>query len=99
MQRDTQKSGAVRSVGYDATRRELEIEFRTGKVYRYSEVPTSVYEWLLRTKNKGSFVSRMISPHYDYRLVADERAPRGTAPDDLLAALRASLSRAAQGPQ
>jgi hypothetical protein len=35
----------------------------------------------------------MISPIYEYSVVADTRAPRGTAPDDLLAALQASLPR------
>jgi len=83
----------VKSAGYDPEARELEIEFATGLVYRYSEVPASVHEWLSRTKNKGSFVSRMISPKFAYRVVSDERAPRGTAPEDLLDALRASLSQ------
>lgn len=93
MQREPQRSGSVRSVGYDAATQELEIEFATGKVYRYSAVPASVHDWLVRTRNKGSFVTRKISPCYPYRLVEDERPPRGTAPEDLMHALRASLSR------
>jgi hypothetical protein len=93
MQRQPQRSGSVKSAGYDPTSSELAIEFATGKVYRYSDVPASVLGWLVRTKNKGSFVSRMISPHYAYRLVGDERVPQGTAPEDLLDALKASLSR------
>jgi hypothetical protein len=93
MERQRLESRSVRSAGYDAASRELELEFATGRVYRYEGVPGSVWDWLLRTKNKGSFVTRMISPTYAYRVVGDERAPRGTAPEDLLDALRRSLSK------
>jgi hypothetical protein len=93
MQREALKSRSVKSVGYDPESRELEVEFATGRVYSYSDVPGSVHAWLLRTTNKGSFVTRMIAPVYAYRLVSDGRPPRGTAPGDLLGALLASLSR------
>lgn len=93
MQRQALRSRGIVSVGYDPEASALEIEFRTGRVYRYHDVPESVHAWLLRAKNKGSFVSKMISPKYAYTVAGDERAPRGTAPDDLLAALQASLSR------
>ena len=92
MVREPLRSKGVKSAGYDPQTRELEIEFATGRVYRYSGVPVSLYDWLMRTRNKGSFVSRMISPVYAYREVGNERVARGTAPEDLLEALRASLS-------
>lgn len=92
MERQPFASRSVKSAGYDPGTRELEIEFATGKVYRYADVPESLWDWFRRTKNKGSFVTRMISANHSYRVVGDERAPRGTAPDDLLDALRNSLS-------
>ena len=38
MQRERLKSKAVISAGYDASARELELEFRSGHVYRYENV-------------------------------------------------------------
>jgi hypothetical protein len=95
MERKPLRSKSVKSAGYDPASAELEIEFATGRVYRYSEVPVSVYEWLLRVANKGSFVSKMVSPCYAYREMPDGRSPRGTAPDQLADVLRASLSQEA----
>jgi hypothetical protein len=74
MQRLEVQSRAVRAVGYDREARELELEFHSGRVYRYSEVPESVHEWLLRVSNKGLFIARQISGRYSERSLPD-RAP------------------------
>lgn len=89
------------SAGYDEQALELELEFRSGHVYRYENVPASVYAWLLRIENKGSFVRRMIHGHYVERAVPRSvppepgelpasGAPRSDALED---ALRASLEQ------
>ena len=89
MQRQTLASKAVLSAGYDERTLVLEIEFRSGRVYQYSEVPRGVYEWLLRTPSKGSYVARMINDRYPYRDVTE---PTGDgSPPDLLAQLQDSL--------
>lgn len=106
VERQRLKSRAVISAGYDERARELELEFRSGHVYRYAAVPRGVYDWLLRVENKGGFVRRMIQGRYVERAVGrgDERdaersgppPPAGDAPlgaDPLEAALRASLER------
>jgi hypothetical protein len=69
------QSGALASVGYDAEARALEIEFRSGRVYRYEEVPPSVHDWLLRAPNKGVFVTRQIVGRYPERSLPDARPP------------------------
>jgi hypothetical protein len=75
VQRQPLRSKAVISAGYDEAARELELEFRSGHVYRYENVPASVYAWLLRIQNKGGFVRRMSHGHYVERAVcAAERA-------------------------
>jgi KTSC domain len=77
-------------VGYDAETSELEIEFHSGQVYVYEQVPQSVYDWLLRAPNKGIFVTRQIAGRYPERALS---RPAGTAPDALEQALRDSLAR------
>lgn len=89
MERVPLVSGALLSAGYEPASEELEIEFRGGRIYRYSEVPAGVYEFLLRTKNKGSYVNRMIHGRYPFREVTPEPPEQ-----DLLAALSASLAPA-----
>jgi KTSC domain-containing protein len=82
------ESKAIVSVGYDDEGRCLELEFRSGSVYRYRDVPRSVYEWLLRTPNKGVFVARQITGRYAFESVP---AIAATPEEQLEAALRQSL--------
>jgi KTSC domain len=94
MQRQAVQSRALRSVGYDAELQELEIEFSSGQVYRYSTVPHSVYDWLLRASNKGIFVTRQIVGRYPERSLAVEGSTAPATPADALEqALRDSLAR------
>ena len=76
------------SAGYDEATQTLELEFATGRIYQYRGVPRGTYEWLLRAKSKGCFVSRMINERYSYVEVSD---PPVGAPQDLEQALRDSL--------
>ena len=90
MERVPLQSHAVASAGYDTETRTLEIEFSSGRVYQFSEVPATVYEWLLRVPNKGVYVTRNITGHYAYE---DVTGPTGDEPaDDLVALLEASIS-------
>lgn len=92
VERQRLESIAILSAGYDAAAQELELEFRSGHVYRYENVPASVHDWLLRTRNKGGFVRRMITGRYVERAVPS--APAETLPGlSLEEALRASLER------
>lgn len=84
------QSRAIRSVGYAPETRELEIEFSSGQVYLYSDVPQPVYDWLLRAPNKGIYVTRQISGRYPERALS---RPPATDPDALEQALRDSLAR------
>ena len=64
MHRRRVSSTAVRSVGYDEDRHELEIEYAEGGVYRYSLVPRRVYEQLLAAESIGRYVTRRVKPNY-----------------------------------
>ena len=60
MHREPVESSAISSVGYDPRREVLELEFSSGAVYDYFEVPRSVYDSLMKAPSKGRFVSRSI---------------------------------------
>lgn len=94
MERVPLESKAVASVGYDDGERVLEIEFASGRVYRYANVPRSVYDWLLKTPAKGAYVARMIANRYEYCDVT----PAPADVQDLDAALRASLDARREPP-
>ncbi len=90
MQRLPVDSRALASVGYDAATAELEIEFRSGRVYCYVGVPQSVYDWLMRTRNKGIFVTRQIAGRYPERSLPGAGAqPVESLETSLLASLAA----------
>ena len=86
MERVPVESKALRSVGYDAQGRRLEIEFSTGRIYIYEGVPPETHAWLLRVKNKGGFVTRVLAVQDAAHEVTPEQEPA-----DLSEALRASL--------
>ena len=73
-------------MGYEAVTQQLVIEFRSGRIYRYSGVPRDVYEFLLRVRSKGGYIHRMIDGHFPHEVVSPQPVEQ-----DLLAALQASL--------
>lgn len=86
MERLPVESKAIRSMGYDAETRTLEVEFSSGRVYAYDGVEPSLYEWLLRVPSKGAVFNRMVKDHHPERDVT----PAAPAVD-LVALLARSL--------
>ena len=66
MHRKHVTSSAISSVGYDERSSVLEVEFQSGAVYDYFDVPPKVYRDLLKAPSKGSFVSRRIRDRYPF---------------------------------
>lgn len=66
MQRKHVTSSAISSVGYDERSSTLEVEFQSGAVYDYFDVPPKVYRGLLKASSKGRFVSRRIRDRYPF---------------------------------
>ena len=62
-------STTLRTLGYDAERQLLQIEFQNHSIYQYFEVPQAVYEELIQASSKGAYFNRSIRPHFDYLLV------------------------------
>jgi KTSC domain len=57
-------STAIAKIGYSKGRRILEIEFVNGAVYRYLDVPTTVYRDLMSAESKARFYDFNIRHHY-----------------------------------
>jgi hypothetical protein len=60
MERTPLVSLMIRSVGYDRAAFILEIEFRSGKVYRYEDVPEKIYLELMAANSKGHYFEEHI---------------------------------------
>jgi hypothetical protein len=45
----------IQSIGHDHANSIMEIEFRSGKVYHYLDVPRSVYVELISASSKGRY--------------------------------------------
>ena len=67
------ESSMIKAVGYDLTSQELEIEFTSGRVYRYTGVPVEVYEGLLAAESKGQYMHAYVLDLYPYRPVSRRR--------------------------
>ena len=55
MKRSDVDSSMMASVAYSTRRRILEIEFQTGDIYQYLDVPFAVYRAFLASPSKGRF--------------------------------------------
>jgi hypothetical protein len=67
MRRRPVDSSSVRSVGWsDGT---LEIEYVSGDIYQYYDVPQPRYAALLAAPSIGAYVNKQIKPYYEFREV------------------------------
>jgi len=71
MHREPVESEALRSIGYDVEQHTLEIEFTSGSVYRYLDVPAHLHVGLMIAGSHGTFFAEQIrSAGYDYEQLA-----------------------------
>lgn len=61
------RSTVIVSVGYDTDTAMLEVEFRSGDVYRYFAVPPSVHRALVEADSPGAYFNKHVSDHYPTR--------------------------------
>ena len=68
----------MNSVGYASMTKILEIEFQSGAVYQYLNVPKKVHEGLRHAASKGQYFNDEIRDEYAYvRVGARRRATAG----------------------
>lgn len=61
----------VASVGYDPTDQVLEIEFQSGSVYRYFDVPRRVYREIVSVQSPCRYHQTKIKKKYQRKRVSD----------------------------
>ena len=74
MRRKMVDSTTMKSVGYEAGGRVLEIEFDSGAVYQYLGVPASIHEELMAAESKGQYFNSEIRDTYPYVQVGRSKA-------------------------
>jgi hypothetical protein len=66
MQREPVESTTVRSVGYESHSKVLEIEFQSGEIYQYLDVPEAVHRKFRRAGSKGRYFNDEIRDDYAF---------------------------------
>lgn len=67
MQRTPVNSSNIQSIGYDALSAVLEVEFTSGDVYQYFNVPEYLYQQFLHASSHGQFLADNIRYNYRYQ--------------------------------
>ena len=66
------ESSHIASIGYNPEKTELEVEFLSGAVYRYAEVPQHLYQNLMGADSIGAYFADYVQHAYEYEKVAEE---------------------------
>ena len=71
MIRQTVSSSNIRSIGYVSKSQTLEIEFHSGGIYQYFNVPESIYNALMSASSHGSYFHHNIRDRYRYEKIRE----------------------------
>jgi hypothetical protein len=66
MERKQVDSSNISSIGYDENSNTLEVEFHSGAVYQYFDVPLNVYNGMIEADSKGKYFAQHIKGYYRY---------------------------------
>jgi KTSC domain len=64
MKRQTVDSSVIRSAGYDPAHNVLELEFVSGNIYQYHDVPEEEFQSLIKADSPGAFFNDEIKDAY-----------------------------------
>jgi hypothetical protein len=70
MKRERVTSSNIKSIGYDAAKKILEVEFKSGAIYHYKDVPADVHKSFMRADSKGKFLFNEIKGTYDFKKIS-----------------------------
>lgn len=68
-------STAIRRIAYRPELSALDIEFVTGRVYRYLEVPEPVAAGLAQVRSKGGYFNRKLRDRFEFVRLIDWECP------------------------
>ena len=57
----------VQSIGYEAQAKILKVNYKSGSIYIYFEVPGQIFKTLLMTHNIGKYLNSHIRGNYHYQ--------------------------------
>ncbi len=66
MKRTAVASSTLNGIGYDSQTMTLELEFTSGDVYQYFDVPVDVYLKLRQSESLGRFFNEQIKESYRF---------------------------------
>jgi hypothetical protein len=64
MNRISIDSSNLASVGYDPGSMILEVEFKKGTCYQYFDVPQSIYDEMMASPSKGTYLNTVIKKQF-----------------------------------
>ena len=70
MKRTGVSSSNMVSIGYNADKQILEIEFIGGSVYQYYDVPADVHEDMMASDSKGKFLRERVGHQFKYNKIS-----------------------------
>lgn len=62
----TPESSNVAKFGYDRDTLYLDVEYTSGTVYRYFDVPESIFAGMQTAHSKGQFLAEQVKGRYRY---------------------------------
>jgi len=62
-------SKVISGFKYDAAKQVLRVYFVSGMVYDYKRVPPHVYEAMINSFSKGTYLNRYIKGHFEFEKV------------------------------
>lgn len=68
------KSSNLKAAGHDPSSNTLAVQFTSGTVYHYKDVPADVASKLMQAESAGSFFAKNIRGQYPHEAVVDEPA-------------------------
>lgn len=60
MDRQYVTSSHIVSIGYDSANMVLEVEFNTGAIYQYYDIPQSIYDGLMAADSHGTYLAAYV---------------------------------------
>ena len=73
IERKAVTSTSIAGIGYHPRLQVLEIEFRSGAVYRYLAVPPAVYEALMKAESKGRYFAQHVRSQFTFHRMKEPR--------------------------
>lgn len=69
MERKPVISSNINSIGYDEQSSILEVEFNSGRIYQYFNVPKVIYIALMSASSHGTYFNQNVRTSFSYKRI------------------------------